>query len=712
MPEELTLVSSLSSPQILRFDRVGFNEYTPQWVQRDTYRGHLGAVQFLNSNRTLAVGGFANTLMVIPFTAERSDDTSKDPNGVFSGLRSHRRDDIFQAGYPLTPEGNATIYEGFDFPYEINEDPNSRLSISTFSAGLGNNTESNFLTKNKNAWSVKFKGEEGYASYFEYGQESFNRNKKFEFSEEDNISWLMKTRDGGMIWAPQLDTSTGINTMPIAAVSDWIINNSDPDNILISTINGLSEGGIFNSGVFVTDDAGVTWSNATDVLPKVPVKTLEAIEGKVYAGTVGFGVFVTDFSDVTAGFPDWTRFESRFPTLEGLNIGVWETTVIEEDSNNSNRVLMGTRAQGILESLDGGASWRFDDRGLPTGNITTLKILEANPAVILLGLEDDGLYRKDPETNTYIKIIDGLPTTSNIRDIKIDTTFSDIFNEVKIVNPANDEILAIRADFSPPSSAPEDNVIYEVGNEIENATVVFKGNSDFSTDKFEDRVGTIRSGIPYYYRFFTINGDGTYTERDVIEGFSTLVETLKLTDENSERVSDPFPTTGDGLETRIVTPSTATTSTKFFEITSNTDTELFLRADPFKVINQGNATAGGTLIGGDPYRIDSTIVVIPTKINPIYLIAEDATTGISKVYFSGNNGFDWIERNIGITSTDLRTLTIENLNVERRLLLPQATLYVATADGVFRSEDNAATWLEISAGSRTSNCSSKRHCLR
>jgi len=681
---------------IIKVDRPAIGEYNPQWFQKNIYRGHIGAVKFIESSRSLVLGGFANTLMVIPFTAERSDDFRKLACGVYSGLRGHRNFIPNQAAY------SSTEYVGFYLPYEINEDSIFASGVFSFSSGLNNKTESNFLTKNKNAWSVKFNEEDGFASYLHFGQNNFNDNKKFKFNSTDNISYLMKTRDGGQIWYSSINNVTGESEFPVASVGDWIFNKLDQDNIIISTVNGLYESGEYNSGIFVTFDGGHGWSNVTDVLPKVPAKSIELIEDKVYAGMLGYGVFNTSLASINSLVPDWEQFESRYTTLNGINIGLWNVTSIEEDRINPERLLIGTTNQGVVQSLNSGESWSFDDNGIPSGNITVIKMLAVNPFVTLVGIKNDGLYIKNNDIQKYEKKTNGLPTNSNIRDIKIDITFSDIYLEFNYSNSLNDFILIIRADFLPPSRTPENGVLYQVGGEIENANVVYFGNEDFSLNKFVDRNGKIRDGIPYYYRFFTLNLDGTYTERDIILGKSTLVESLKITDTSSARLADPFPTSGNGLKHRIVKPSTLTTQSKPMEIVSNTGTELFLRADPFEILNRGgDATFGNSILRNQQYRIDSTLIVIPIKINPIYIIAEDISNGISKVYYSNNNGESWFERNSGITSTDIRTLTLEILNIESRLLLEQAAIYISTADGVFKSEDNGLSWNEISSSSGT-----------
>lgn len=688
---------------ISRVDRVAFELYTPQHVQRNTYKGHRGAIAFLEANRTLAVGGFANTLTVIPFTAERSDEIFRFPSGLFSGLRSHRRYERAQTGYA------SGFYEGFDFPYEVNEDLlfDANLSLTDFSYGQRNKTEANFLTKPKSAWSVEFNGEEGYSSFLHYGTEENNNNKKFDFASEDNISYIMKSRDNGMIWVPAF-TDIESNQFPIAAISDYIFDPSDPENIIVSTYNGLFENSVYNSGLFATNDGGKNWTSITDDMPKVPIKEEELINGIVYAGPLGYGVFETDLSDALAFTPDWNAFESRYVTIKGLNLGLWKVKAIDQDIVNNNRILLGTEGQGVLESADGGNTWIFDDNGIPTGNITALKILETNPLIVLAGVENDGLYIRDSFTSKYTKSTTGLPTTSNIRDIKIDNTFSETFNEVTVSNTSNDNMLILRADFTIPDEAPENGTEYVVGNEVGNAIVVYIGTENFATTPFQDRNGVIRSGVPYFYSFYTINNDGTYTERDVINGFSTSIEALKITDTSDERVASPFPTTGNGLAGRIVKPSLSNTLAKNFEIESNTGTELNLIEDNFRIINTGDATLGRVITGEQPYRVFSTVKVTPLTINPIYIVAEDTNTNISKVYKSNDNGRTWVERNDGITSDDVRSLTLEILNVERRLLLPQAVVYAATGDGVFRSEDNAVSWTELSSATGPLNLPNSR----
>ncbi len=682
--------ANLYRNQISKVDRNGFDAYCPQTVQRRIYNGHFGGLTFLNSNRTLAIGGFANTLMIVPFTSENSTDLFKNPTGVISGLRGHYRGNIIQAAYP-------DYYNGFDFPYEINEDETNEFSsIASFSSGLSNRTEANFLTKNKNAWSIRFNGDEGYASYLFYGQNSKNFNRKFDFNEEKNVSYLMKTRDGGQFWAP---ISFDNSIYPKASISDYIFDGSS--TITISTINGIYDETGYNSGIFRSIDSGVNWINVSDSLPKVPVKKISLIDSNVYAGPLGFGVYSTNYNDLIALSENWISFDSRFPTQFGINIGLWKVTSIEIDKNNKDRIVIGTEDQGILESLNAGASWNFDKNGIPSGYITKVKTLETNPFIVLAGVKDDGLYIKNGETSKYEKKTVGLPDNYNVIDILIDSSFTDVFNAANINNLSNDNILVIRSELNLPSSAPINGTLYNLGDDVEDSKVVYVGTEDFTTHPLYDRIGTLRSGIPYYYKIYSVDLNLIYSEKYIIDGISSSVEPLKIVDNSNTRALSPFLTSGTGLKGRIVTPSSVTTTARFFEIDSNTADTLFLKKDPYSTINNGDATRGGGIVGRQFYRIYSTFVVISKKVNPIYIVAEDINTLISKVYYSGDNGETWSERTSGITSYNINSITQEKINVDSRLFLQETIMYAATNNGVFLTVDNGVSWNEISASSGT-----------
>lgn len=659
----------------------GLNTIQALVINKLIYSGHRGAIKFVNNNsKSILVGSFNNRLIEVSFTAEKKDTIQK----YFMGVRNS--DD-----FPVNERKNKTIFD--------------------------------LTVRPKNTWSVRFDGDVGYASTFNFGINTNHMLNIFSYASSTNNSTIFKSRDGGMIWC---QISFGDNC-PRSVLSDYRFGETG--EIIASSMGGI-DGEV---GVFRSENGGKTWFDYSGDMPNVPVRSIEKINSYTYAGPIGFGVYRRadasaeygygygfgrglDYFDVfdldgyyfgygTYGFEEtfvgeygygygyefssssWQQYLSRYPTLMGNNFGLWSINDIQRDNVIPSRIIIATENQGILESMDYGKTWKMDHNGLPSGKIHKIEMLRFNPSIVLAGVGNDGLYIKNSDTEYYEQVTNGLPSVGYVSDIVIDENFEEIFTQFKYDNSTNEDLLILRSVYNVPTTLPTNSTTYYVGDEIGNAEVVYIGNDDFSTTLFKDTSSKLKNGLPYYYRIFKVIGGNTYEEIDVVYGVSTTISRLSIVDSSASFVVDEFIG-------RMITISISEPNKKHFKIIGNDSTTIYLEKDSFRVANNGDATDSGRLLSGETYAIKSTISTIAISVNPIYVVFNYG--GIGSVYKSEDNGLSWTLRNSGITAS-VNGITVrptpQNTSVQSH---QRSTVFAATDFGVFKSSDNAINWSLIS----------------
>ena len=432
-----------------------------------------------------------------------------------------------------------------------------------------------------------------------------------------------------------------------------------------------------------------TWSQCPlEGFHSLPVMTLEKVEEDVYAGTAGAGIF-----KFSSGI-NFVGYESRFNTQNGLNVGKWFVNSIIEDESNRNRVIAATQGQGVLECINATGNtesikWNFDIRGLPYGNITIASMIYTNPAIILAGVENDGMYRKDPLTGIYEKSTNGLPITGNLKQVFIDREVNNIYISFVYIHTGGKELLVLRSSIKTPEIEPDQEVAYQQGYTIGNADIIYIGDGNFTNGIYKDVSKKLRNNDPYYYRFY--EKDGTdYSEINTYTGDiqSKIGNTMEF---NVYHDGDSF--TGVDLSGRIVCFNSGRLNEQRYKIVSNTTNTFTIQFDPLKEINKGYFDS--TDFRGINYKIESTFVYYATMINPIYIVFEDCETKKGQLYYSENNGIDWIN----IEFQGVFVFSVPSIN--SLLVLPvmgyavtvnARIFYVATDSNVLRSHDNGRTW--------------------
>jgi len=258
------------------------------------------------------------------------------------------------------------------------------------------------------------------------------------------------------VWQPILDLPRQINALVV-----------DPNDLQIMYAGTGSSGA--GSGVFKSEDAGLTWQKASSGLPSEDVRALgfsRTDPATLYA-TVGHrgDVFAS-----TDGAQSWTRlgnyelsgFHARlsvapsdpnvlfvtedvrgvYRSLDGGRTWVEVGEGLPRDQNDAvkaqslaidpadaNVVYLGTgwgsfNGNGVYKSTDGGETWAPANRGMMDYGITALAVNPADSQVVYAGANGSELFKSSDGGETWTDLTDRLPIEQGaqqpIRDIAID----------------------------------------------------------------------------------------------------------------------------------------------------------------------------------------------------------------------------------------------------------------------------------------------------
>ncbi|MGJ8591606.1 MAG: VPS10 domain-containing protein [Aquaticitalea sp.] len=181
------------------------------------------------------------------------------------------------------------------------------------------------------------------------------------------------------------------------AISNDLTNGGKKGNVAYGTLTAISESpfqfGLIYTGsddglVYVTKDAGGSWTNISSTLPKdLWVSRLVASKHKkerIYVTLNGyrwddFSVYIFMSNDYGQS---WTSLGNNIPTSP--------VNVLREDSKNENLLFVGTD-NGAYVSFNQGNSWEAFGRGLPNVAVHDIAIqTEAND--LLLGTHGRSIY--------------------------------------------------------------------------------------------------------------------------------------------------------------------------------------------------------------------------------------------------------------------------------------------------------------------------------
>jgi photosystem II stability/assembly factor-like uncharacterized protein len=227
---------------------------------------------------------------------------------------------------------------------------------------------------------------------------------------------IVKTRDTGTNWFP---INAGLPPSPDGR--SIFIHIAHPESVFC----GLYGGGVYAGGPTVVGvDSAVTWTSLNAGLGDLTVRTLVRVRGGTFllAGTesgiwrranstwtqvapgVVVNAFVIDSGDSnrcyaateTGVYRSLSQGVSWFPSSTGLPAGVAINDIVRR-TEGPQVLYVGTRGQGVYESVDYGANWHKFGPVLPGDNdvravLCTVGAAALDSASVFAGTRADGLY--------------------------------------------------------------------------------------------------------------------------------------------------------------------------------------------------------------------------------------------------------------------------------------------------------------------------------
>ena len=289
--------------------------------------------------------------------------------------------------FVLDPNNSLTLYAGYENVWKTTNRGASWTSISNFS---GSNTLRQLAVAPSNS------------------------NYIYTCTDDNQIR---RTTNGGNTWAL---VNSGL---PNRVITDIEIHPSYPDSVWVSC-----SGYFINSKVFVSGDAGATWTNLSVNFPNLPVNDLayDTVSHRIYAAT-DIGVYYQHTP--TSAFV-WNDFNSGLP-----NVIVNELEI----QYNSSRIRAATYGRGMWESdlerpLSTGISSNhfakaeeFSVSPNPATDITTLRWTEEKPRRVSL-LDSKGRVVRvyQPQNGSSLEI--------NLQDLPRGIYFVEIENSRQLVS--------------------------------------------------------------------------------------------------------------------------------------------------------------------------------------------------------------------------------------------------------------------------------------
>lgn len=189
---------------------------------------------------------------------------------------------------------------------------------------------------------------------------------------------VYRTENGGASWA---EASTGILRDPFGAsyVYSLAIDPRQPSVIYAGTL----------MGVFRSRDGGQTWQEKNSGLRVGSRPAVEALAvdpqntNVVYAGAGYSGLSSTVFKSQDGG-------DSWVPLTTGLSGGLVSSIAVHPE--DSRKVYLATRGQGVLSSFDAGLTWQQAGAGVLETHIAAVAASGSPSRVIAAGMRR-GFYR-------------------------------------------------------------------------------------------------------------------------------------------------------------------------------------------------------------------------------------------------------------------------------------------------------------------------------
>jgi len=164
-------------------------------------------------------------------------------------------------------------------------------------------------------------------------------------------------------------TMLGVNIQRI------VLDPADPSQVYVAS----------EQGVFRTTDDGASWQRLAAGLPTVQVRTLAfTADGRLLAGTLGYGVFSYDVRDATwEQLSAFREFGTFWPIWSGRPLYQYSTLLIDPTAPET--MYFGTFPAGIYKTTDGGEHWLEKNVGWTNDGVFCLAFHPHDTSIIYSG---------------------------------------------------------------------------------------------------------------------------------------------------------------------------------------------------------------------------------------------------------------------------------------------------------------------------------------
>ena len=195
-------------------------------------------------------------------------------------------------------------------------------------------------------------------------------------------SSIFRLRDGEENWenvSGVLDTSSVTTAIPL----------------IIDSRDGTLYAGTYGGGVFLSQDGGESWQEASNGLTNTFIRSMAQnnLDGSLYTGTDN-GVF---------------RSQDGGESWQAVNIGMMNTKVVSIALDNHDGTLYAGTSRAVFRSQDSGKSWQPANRGMTNTIIRTL-VFDEQKGIIYAGTEG-GAFRSYDNGENWQTISSGVTDT-------------------------------------------------------------------------------------------------------------------------------------------------------------------------------------------------------------------------------------------------------------------------------------------------------------
>ena len=244
-----------------------------------------------------------------------------------------------------------------------------------------------------------------------------HRSQPYTFYMAQVNGGVWKTTDAGRTWNPIFDDQ------PTGSIGTIVVAPPDPNIIYVGSGEGLHRPDLSTgAGVFVSTDAGRTWTHAglkdAQQIPRIDVDPRDA--NRLFVAALGHPYGPSEERGIFRSLDGGRTFEKVLykdentggndVDIDPSNPNIVYATMWEERQGPWENAVWSGTGGGIFKSTDGGTTWRQLTNGLPSVIQANLAISPANPQRIyatVAGTSDPGMLDQNRGSGGYYRSDDG-----------------------------------------------------------------------------------------------------------------------------------------------------------------------------------------------------------------------------------------------------------------------------------------------------------------